>query len=380
MIDQGGQFRPLSPAMPITEMSSYSIPGTLLPGRREALPDCARSSRLVCLISFILIQHCSICHHALAGSQSMDGEWLDQKNSDREVEKFQNHTPSCRKVFLPQNVNVGEGPFQFNIRALMGCEISDSVEITLSYPFVLFVINPDTGIHPGPNFVLLGSGASKGIGMTEVYLKLARLTPGEPGEILATIKADTGIGLPLMGHGAIEWSQFKIDNGSDFSAVVPPVQVSYSAKPARPVLDLPGAITTNSVVAKWFSNSSAENVSQYHLRILGATGEVQSATATALQTSMNVDGLASGTDYTLELAAVNDAGESEPAEVRFTTRFDLSSLQVEALLRALSRDWDPLVEHFGTLQSAVPSPVDLNHDGKVDDCDALAIIHNFLNQ
>ncbi len=77
---------------------------------------------------------------------------------------------------------------------------------------------------------------------------------------------------------------------------------------------------------------------------------------------------------------MNDAGESEPAEVMFTTRFDPSSLQVEALLRALSRDWDPLVEHFGTLQSAVPSPVDFNHDGKVDDCDALAIIHNFLNQ
>ncbi|KXK38601.1 MAG: hypothetical protein UZ16_OP3001000682 [Candidatus Hinthialibacteria bacterium OLB16] len=216
------------------------------------MPDCARSSRLVCLISFILIQHCSICHHALAGSQSMDGEWLDQKNSDREVEKFQNHTPSCRKVFLPQNVNVGEGPFQFNIRALMGCEISDSVEITLSYPFVLFVINPDTGIHPGPNYVLLGSGASKGIGMTEVYLKLARLTPGEPGEILATIKADTGIGLPLMGHGTIEWSQFKIDNGSDFSAVVPPVQVpTRRSRPGRCSI-FPG----RSPQTRWWRNGS----------------------------------------------------------------------------------------------------------------------------
>lgn len=338
--------------------------------------DGMRTGRLFFPIHLILFLMMVACFNLRGSSQSIDSMGVlshQEKGAGFPGDLFN----ACKRVFLPQNVAVGDGPFQFNIRALQGCEIQNFVDITLTFPFALFSIKPDTGIAPGPNFALMGSSTSKGIGMTEVSFKLARLAAGGPGEILATITADTGIGLPLLMEGAIDWITFRPDNGINLASFVPPVQVTYSKKPARPVFNLPGSVTSTSLVARWFPNSPVEHVIEYRGRILESTSEIRSATAAGNESSMSLEGLTPGTEYTLELIAVNRFGESKASTLQITTRFDRMSGECEVLLRALSRDWDPRGDRMGTLQSAIPSPLDSNLDGKVDENDALAVIHQF---
>jgi hypothetical protein len=280
----------------------------------------------------------------------------------------------CAGVFVPQNVNGANGPFNLRIFALQGCEIQNQVEISLEYPTFLFAINPTNGITPGAHFSLMTAKATKATATTELNIILDRTGNPTPGENLMTLRVQTVIGWETTHQGSLLWKQFIPDQGPDQAGLIPPIQISDSGVPSQPVLQVPDPILSTAIQALWFPNPTSEGVSSYTASILSNTGEVAMVTVSAPQTNSGLSGLRPGTDYTLQVIATNAQGDSQPATLTFTTRYDRKTTSHNVILERLSQDWSPAGYQKGTLQSAVPLPVDINLDGQVDSLDALAIL------
>lgn len=277
----------------------------------------------------------------------------------------------CRRVFLPQDVhNVGILPgsfFDVQIRTLRGCEIQRSVRFQFQFSPLFFQFE---GADAGPNFMALTS--SKVSDATEPIVEMERAGNGEPGELIATLHFSTQ---SFSGNGTIGWLQFEADGGGDVAGEVPPIEVSTSDLPSKPVLNLPDPITSSSVQAKWFANPLIENVTAYTASVRDMTGVVAEMAVEASETSVLLSGLNPGTDYTLNLLATNGSGDSEPAELKFKTRFDPFAPDLNNMLLQLGLDWTPSGGGGGNdLQSSVPSPVDINLDGLVNSEDALRVL------
>jgi hypothetical protein len=292
------------------------------------------------------------------------------------------NTPSCHQVFLPQNVNGMSGPFTFNLWMLDGCGIQNQVRITLTYSSFLFAISPNTGITPGPNFSLEKSLQLKDSGYTDLSLTISRVGSATPDTLLASFTTATAIGFQLnsSGRGTLEWTEFQVDEDNDISAQISPVLITRTSIPSKPVLRLPDPITSTSIQANWFPNPVSEGVLTYRTSIHGPTSEVATETVPATQTTVLFSGLEFGTPYTLRLSATNGHGEGIADTLEFTTRYNPTGSQQEILLEQIWHEWDPLGWENGSLQSAVPSPADLNLDGLVNAEDTLEILRNHGQQ
>ncbi len=284
---------------------------------------------------------------------------------------------TCPPVFLPQNVNGLNGPFTFNLWALEGCAIQERIKLTLTYSFALFGINPSTGIVPGPNFSLEKTTATKGTaGYTDLSLTLDRVGEAVPDELLVSLTAQAVYGFPFEKSGTLEWTQFRVDQGEDISSQIAPVLIMQSSLPAKPVLSLPDPVTCTGFQANWLPNQDSEDVLTYTASVSGSTGEIASTIVPATQTSVMLDGLSPGMPYTLGLTATNAAGESQLATLQVTTRYEPTGSQQRILLEQMPHEWDPVGQSDGSLQSAVPSPADMDLDGRVNAVDTIEILHN----
>ncbi|MCA9442066.1 MAG: hypothetical protein KC964_14760, partial [Candidatus Omnitrophica bacterium] len=106
---------------------------------------------------------------------------------------------------------------------------------------------------------------------------------------------------------------------------------------------------------------------------------IVSTTVESSSTSIRLGGLASGVDYMLRLLAINGNGESDPAVLPFTTRFDRTRTPSREALERLSLDWSPAKASVETVEEGVPSPVDINLDGWVN-AEDLVLILDDLNR
>ncbi|MCG3200007.1 MAG: hypothetical protein GHCLOJNM_04536 [bacterium] len=288
---------------------------------------------------------------------------------------------TCGRVFVAQDVNAVTGPFQLRIWALQGCEIRDTLDVTFQYPSFALAVDPNTGVTAGPNFMLgMKSAGEKGIGISDLSFHLDREKPGMPGELLATIDVMPLMD-PLPSGSGIDFTNFQSDGGPNEAGSVPDSEITSDPQPTSPNLKVPEPILSASVTARWFPNPAIENVTAYTAQVLDGTGVVASASVPGASSSALLAGLQPGTDYTLSVVATNAAGDSAPSTLHFTTRYDRSGSQMNAILERLSREWSPegSMEETG-LQGQVPSAVDINQDGEVNAHDALEILEDHANQ
>ncbi len=282
---------------------------------------------------------------------------------------------SCAQVFLPQNVNGLNGPYTFNLWALEGCAIQEQVTITLTYSFALFGIPTSTGINAGPHFVLGKATETKGTsGYTNLSFTLNRVAEAVNGELVVSLTAYAAIGFQIIGSGTLEWTDFRVDNGGDISSQIPVVLIKRSSIPSKPVLGLPTPINTSSVHTNWFPNPASEGVMTYTVKVSGSTGKVASVVVPATQTTAALEGLSPGSPYTLWLTVANASGESQPAMLLFTSRYEETGSQRNLLLEQVGPEWNPDGANDGSLQSVVPSPADMDLDGLVNAKDVLEIL------
>jgi len=291
--------------------------------------------------------------------------------------------PFCRPIFIVTNVSSPNGgpvnPLVIRIIAALGCEIDGTIRIVFRYSsFALtrFVVP----VIAGPNFAITSTGPKiedKGIGMTTDAVELVRTGPGEEGEIVCEFGFMPG--LPSAGGDMVEWVEISADGGSNVADNVGDSLVNTSDLPSKPTLLLPTSILSDSIEAAWVPNDLIEGVSEYQVTVRENGQPVASATVPSGTPAVVLDGLTPGTDYTLELVAVNAQGSSAPCTLDFTTRFDRMASQSNAILERLSRDWNPNGDAGSDdLQSLAPSPVDIDLNGRVNNDDALMILMDHL--
>jgi hypothetical protein len=262
---------------------------------------------------------------------------------------------------------MGQGnSFSVDLRGLRGCEVQGTLRFQIRYASSEFQFN---GAVAGPNFMLADS--LKGQPDGQATVELMRTGPGQEGEVIATLNFTTD---SFSGDGTIEWEEFETDGGGDMSDQIPPVHVSAAEVPSKPLLAVPDPILSDSVQAQWFANPEIENVTAYTVSVLNATGVAASVTVPATATTAVLEGLEPASEYTLSLIASNGAGDSEPAQLAFQTRFDPANPDAVGLLIQLSLDWKPGGQEGNDVQSAVPSPVDINLDGVVNGNDSVLIL------
>jgi len=272
----------------------------------------------------------------------------------------------CGSVFLPSNNSNQGSSVLLAVRALVGCEIRNTLNVTFGYARLTHQ-NPN--VLPGPNFAVVPP--PKDVFTQESFMLQRNRSPGGPGEILFTLTLDKSL---IQGTSEIRWDNFQADGGENLAANVPPAILANDPTPSKPVLSVPSPILATSVRANWFPNPKNENVTSYRVWVMEASTEVASATVGHPTQTAILAGLAQGTDYIMGLVALNAGGESQPATVEFTTRYDRLDSQTDTLIERLSREWNPSGGSEAGLQGAVPSPVDINLDGEVDARDAIEII------
>jgi hypothetical protein len=291
---------------------------------------------------------------------------------------------ACKMFFQPSNNNTADATKVVTLRALSGCGILQTLNLRLA----IFANGFESGnvhVFPGPNFRLAGQKiaetvvcATSAIGADcEISLELERTAPGQRGEVVLKLQfQSSGGSTPKDNHEGdrVEWLNFQVDDGEDISDSVPHAVIGTGGVPSKPVLAVPAPITDNNVQANWFLNPVNESVTGYHASIWSDTGEVVGVDVGSASTSAVLGGLLPGTDYQLSLVALNANGVSEPATLELTTRYDRLGPQVDTLIERLSRDWNPAGAGGEGLQALVPSPVDIDLDGKVNSEDAIEII------
>lgn len=263
------------------------------------------------------------------------------------------------------------------IHAFNSNSVVDTISLSLEYdPTVVDIRSESIASETGWEIVRMAIIVDllSGAGTLEVTVRRDGTIP-EPidGEALLSfvfeIVGEDGTQTAVqIGHAVVDGSDDVTDQGESGL-------IEVSNKPARPSWKQPSFVGEASVGLRWLANEES-NLAGYEVGLQNRSGViVASETKGATETSWIATGLTSAQEYICTLKALNDAGTSAPAELRFTTRIGRSAEIFDALA-IMVREWDPSGQGRSRsgIEALVPGSGDLNADNLVDARDLMELV------